>query len=124
MIDLILSSPSEGPATIFTRNFRVHSGIPIGLYEGGPRSPVALIYGDISEEIIREYSDYYDAIIAIPLLKDDEIPESPCHFETMTVKAPILAKIQDVSREGFNSFVKMSEGNPLVFEGYTDKTIN
>lgn len=112
MIDLILSSPSEGPATIFTRNFRVHSGMPIGLYEGGPRSPAVLIYGDISVEVLREYSDYYDAIIAIPSLKDDEIPENPHHFETMTVKAPILAKIQDVSREGFTSFVKMSEGIP------------
>jgi len=123
MIDLILSLPFEGPATLFTRNFRVHSGIPIGLYEDGLRSPVGLIYGDISEKILREFSDYYDAIIAIPSLKDDEIPENPRHFEIMTVKAPILAKIQDVSREGFTSFVKMSEGDPLVFEGYTDKTI-
>ncbi len=123
MIDLILSSPSEGPATLFTRNFRVHSGIPIGLYEDGPRSPAALIYGDISKEIIREYSDYYDAIIAIPSLKNDEIPESPCHFETMTVKAPILATITNLDREGFKGFVKTFEGGPLVLRGRTGKVL-
>ena len=43
MIDLILTSPPERPITLFTRNFRVHSGIPIGLYSEGERSPVALV---------------------------------------------------------------------------------
>ena len=51
MIDLILTSPGEGPATLFTRNFRVHAGIPVGLYEGGPRAPVVLVYGDISSNV-------------------------------------------------------------------------
>lgn len=119
MIDLILTSSSEGPATLFTRNFRVHSGIPIGLYEGGPRSPVALIYGDISENMLREFSEHYSAIIAIPSLEDDEIPEKPFHYETMTVKAPILAKLQVIEREGFNAFVKTFEGGALVLKGHT-----
>ncbi|MFC1650380.1 hypothetical protein ACFL2X_02315 [Candidatus Latescibacterota bacterium] len=122
MIDLILTSPAEGPATLFTRNFRVHSGIPIGLYESGPRSPVALVYGDVSEESLREYSDKYQALIAIPSISNDEIPENPRHFETMTVKAPILAKIQDVLRGGFSCFVRLSDGGPLVYDGYSGKT--
>ena len=123
MIDIILTSRAEGPASLFTRNFRIHSGIPLGLYEGGPRSPVALVYGDISESNLKEVSEHYSAVIAIPSLEDDEIPEHPCHYESMTVKAPILAKLQPINREGFNCFVKTFEGGPLVLEGYTDYTI-
>jgi len=123
MIDLILTDLSEGPATIFTRNFRVHSGIPIGLYEDGPRSPVVLVYGDISENMLRELSEHYSAIIAIPSLENDEIPENPCHYETMTVKAPILAKLQTIRREGFNTFVNTFEGGALVLEGHTDNVL-
>ena len=123
MIDIILTSLNEWPASLFTRNFRVHSGIPIGLYEGGPCSPVALVYGDISEQKLKEVSNYYSAIIAIPSLEDDEIPEEPCRYEFMTVKAPILAKLQSINREGFTCFVKTSESKPLVLEGYTDYTI-
>ena len=123
MIDLILTSPADGPATLFTRNFRVHSGIPIGLYEEGPRSPVALVYGDISENSLRYFSERYTAIIGIPSINNDEIPENPIHFETMTVKAPILAKVQDIRREGFNCFVKTFEGGALVLEGFTDKVL-
>ncbi|MCE5249095.1 hypothetical protein LLG96_02635 [bacterium] len=119
MIDLILTSSVEGPASLFTRNFRIHAGIPLGLYEGGLRSPIALVYGDISEKNLREYSEIYPAIIAVPSLQNDEIPEYPCHYETMTVKAPILAKIQQIDREGFSCFIKTSEGGPLVYEGYT-----
>ncbi len=123
MIDLILTSPAEGPATLFTRNFRVHSGIPIGLYEGGPRSLVALVYGDISGKMLRAFSEHYSAIIAIPSMEDDNIPEKPYHYETMTVKAPILAKLQTIDRQGFKAFVKTFESGVLVLEGLTDNIL-
>ena len=117
MIDLILTSPAGGPASLFTRNFRVHSGIPIGLYEGGPCSPCALIYGEISDDILREFGDYYRSLIAIPSVADDEIPPHPAHYETMTVKAPILASIQNMGRPGFEPFIGTFEGAPLILEG-------
>ena len=123
MVDLILTHPSKGPSMLFTRNFRVHSGIPIGLYEEGPRSPVAIIYGDVSAEVLRETSEYYDAIIAIPSMEHDSVPENPCHYETMTVKAPILATIQNLNRGGFTDFVKTFEGGPLVLLGHTGKVL-
>ena len=123
MIDVILTSESEGPASLFTRNFRVHAGIPIGLYEGGPHAPVALVYGDISEKRLSEVAKYYSAIIAIPSIREDEIPGEPCHYEYMTVKAPILARLQSIDREGFSCFVRTFEGGPLVLEGYTGYTI-
>ena len=123
MIDLILTSPSEGPASLFTRNFRVHAGIPIGLYEGGPRAPVALVYGDISVSKLDEISENYSGIVAVPSFQDDEIPDRPCHYETMTVKAPILAKVQPISPKGFNTFVKTFEGTPLVLEKSNGKVL-
>ncbi|HDY88154.1 MAG TPA: hypothetical protein ENH82_08590 [bacterium] len=123
MIDLVLTSPGEGPATLFTRNFRVHSGIPIGLYEDGPRAPVVLVYGDITEETLRYYSERYSAIIGIPSIAYDEIPENPQHYETMTVKAPILAKMQNLHHGGYHRFVKTFEDSALVMEGFTGKTL-
>ncbi len=117
MIDLILTSPAEGPATLFTRNFRVHSGIPIGLYDDGPRSPVALVYGDLSNDVLEYYSDRYQAVIGIPSFDSDRIPDNPLHYETMTVKAPILATVREISREGFSSSVQTFEGSPLILEG-------
>jgi len=120
MIDLILTDPSEGPATLFTRNFRVHSGLPIGLYSEGSRSPVAMVYGDVSIDTLKDISEHYSAIIAIPSMQNDEIPEQPYHYETMTVKAPILASIQSINRKGFKDFVKTFEGGPLVLRGQTD----
>jgi len=123
MIDIILTSPSEGPASLFTRNFRVHAGIPIGLYEGGPRAPVALVYGDISVNKLEEISENYSGIIAIPSLQDDEIPDRPCHYETMTIKAPILARVQPINRKGFNTFVTTFEGDPLVLENSNSKVL-
>ena len=123
MIDLILTSPDEGPATLFTRNFRVHSGIPIGLYEDGPRAPVALIYGDLSKDTLDYYGERYQAIIGIPSIVHDEIPENPLHYETMTVKAPILAKVQNFHHGGFHRFIKTFEGGPLVLEGLTGKAL-
>jgi len=119
MIDLVITHPAEGPAALFTRNFRVHSGIPFGLYEGGPRSPVVIVYGDVSPESLRELSEHYTGIIAIPSKETDSIPENPCHYETMTVKAPILANLQHLEREGFEEFVKTFEGGPLVLKGRT-----
>ncbi len=91
MIDLLLSSPPERPITLFTRNFRVHSGIPMGLYSEGERSPVALVYGDATPDMLMEAAERYQGIVAIPAAADDFIPEKPSHYETMTVKAPILA---------------------------------
>ncbi|MBA7562521.1 hypothetical protein ES708_04173 [subsurface metagenome] len=123
MVDLILSNPATGPASLFTRNFRVHSGIPIGLYSGGPRAPVALIYGNISENKLEEYSKQYSAIVAIPSMDNDEIPDVPFHYETMTVKAPILATMQEIEREGFTRFVKTFEGGTLVLKGYTESVL-
>jgi len=123
MIDLILTSSSEGPATLFTRNFRVHSGIPIGFYQDGPRSPVALVYGDVSGDVLREASEHYSAIIAVPSRDDDGIPGTPHHYETMTVKAPILATVQELKREGFSEFVKTFEGGPLVLKGQVGDTL-
>lgn len=119
MVDLILTSPAEGPVTLFTRNFRVHSGIPVGLYEDGTRSPVGLIYGHISQDFLIEMSRHYSAMIVIPSLENDSIPENPCHYETMTVKAPILATMQNIEHEGFTPFVKTFEGGPLVLIGQT-----
>ena len=118
-----MTSPVEGPATLFTRNFRVHAGIPIGLYKEGPRAPVALVYGDISPNALEGIAGNYAGIIAIPSIRDDEIPEEPCHFETMTVKAPILAKMQDIIRPGFECFVKTFEGGTLVYEGNMGKAV-
>ncbi|MFC1693340.1 hypothetical protein ACFL1R_07540 [Candidatus Latescibacterota bacterium] len=123
MIDLILTDPSEGPAALFTRNFRVHSGIPIGLYEGGPRSPVALVYGDVSPESLWQLNEHYSGIIALPSMKDDQVPDEPCHYETMTVKAPILATMQRIERKGFSSFVKTFEGGSLVLVGKTGEVL-
>lgn len=123
MIDLILATPPEEPATLFTRNFRVHSGIPIGMYEGGERAPVALLYGDISEDNLRYYAKQYAAIIAMPYSGDDAIPEDPRHYEYMTVKAPILARVHELNREDFTCFVRTYEGGPLVLEGMTDTTL-
>ena len=117
MIDLIMTDPTEGPAGLFTRNFRVHAGIPIGLYTDGPRSPVALLYGDVSPAMLTEMSQHYRAIIAIPSMKKDAVPEHPCHYETMTVKAPILATMHNIRREGFADFVNTFEGGPLVLHG-------
>jgi hypothetical protein len=117
MIDLIITHPSVGPAALFTRNFRVHSGIPVGLYKEGSRSPVALIYGDVSTDVLREMSEHYSSIIAIPCIKGDDVPENPCHYETMTVKAPILATMQTQVHEGFTDFVKTVEGGPFVLKG-------
>jgi len=119
MIDLVITSPAEGPATLFTRNFRVHSGIPIGLYRDGPRAPVVLVYGGVSDEILAELSERYEGIVAIPWMEDDDIPENPSHYETMTVKAPILAVVQHIERDGFVEFVKTFEGGPLVLRGKT-----
>jgi len=121
MIDLILTSPGEGPATLFTRNFRVHAGIPVGLYEGGPRAPVVLVYGDISPEVLAYFGEHYEAVIGVPSIDNDGIPEDPFHYETMTVKAPILARVQNVRREGFHLLIRTSEGDPLVLEGLTGK---
>lgn len=123
MIDLIITDPTEGPATIFTRNFRVHAGIPIGLYEDGPRSPVAILYGDITDDTLAEVCAHYSGVIAIPSRDDDSIPEDPCHYETMTVKAPILAEMQDMEREGFKGFVKTFEGGPLVLKGHVGEVL-
>ena len=119
MVDLIVTPPVEGPAALFTRNFRVHSGIPIGLYEGGPRAPVVIIYGDVSTEKLTEVSKHYSAIIAIPSMEKDDIPEKPCHYETMTVKAPILATMQTIENEEFTPFINTFEGGPLVLIGTT-----
>jgi hypothetical protein len=117
MIDLVLTSPAEGPATLFTRNFRIHSGIPIGLYQSGPRAPLCLIYGDVSPAMLAYFSERYPAVIGIPWLADDEIPEKPLHYETLTMQAPILARVQTIDREGFAPLIKTSEGGPLVYEG-------
>ncbi|HEX3000448.1 MAG TPA: hypothetical protein VHR86_09470, partial [Armatimonadota bacterium] len=122
MIDLILTSPPERPITLFTRNFRVHSGIPIGLYSEGDRSPVALVYGDLSIDMLTEISQQYTAVVAIPMARDDDIPDDPEHYETMTVKAPILATIRSFDFAGFSCFVKTSEGSPLVHHGVVGKT--
>ncbi len=123
MIDLILTKPSEGPATLFTRNFRVHSGIPIGLYREGPRAPVALVYGDVSETALSGLAEFYRAIVAIPWTEDERIPEQPAHYETMTVKAPILAPLLRTTREGFAPFVSTYEGEPFVLAGMTGKAL-
>ncbi|MFA6471693.1 MAG: hypothetical protein WCU00_06590 [Candidatus Latescibacterota bacterium] len=123
MIDLILTKAAEVPVTLFTRNFRVHSGIPLGLYTEGERSTVALAYGDMSMESIRELAPHYQAIIAMPSNGGQEIPEIPSHYETMTVKAPILAEIRSYSFPEFSCFVKTSEGSPLILEGSVGKTL-
>lgn len=122
MIDLVMTDPAEGPAGLFTRNFRVHTGIPIGLYTEGPRAPVALLYGDVSPAMLGEMSGHYRAIIAIPSMKKDAIPDQPCHYETMTVKAPILATMHNITREGFGDFVNTFEGGPLVLHGTVDES--
>ncbi|MHB9029686.1 MAG: polysaccharide deacetylase family protein [Candidatus Latescibacterota bacterium] len=122
MIDLILTSPPERPITLFTRNFRVHSGIPIGHYTEGERSPLALVYGDISFDMLSEVARLYTAVVAMPAAYADEIPEQPEHYETMTVKAPILAAIRSFDFPGFSCFVKTFEGNPLVHHGTIGKT--
>src|SRR3989339_1697337 len=121
MIDLIMAYPAEGPATLFTRNFRVHSGIPIGLYEEGYNSPLALVYGDITLDVLRQFSGKYSAIIGIPLTHNDEIPENPMHYETMTVKAPILATLRKLEIPGFKCFLKTFEGEDFVLEGEVDR---
>ena len=123
MIDLILTSPPERPITLFTRNFRVHSGIPLGLYTEGERSPAALVYGELSLDTIRELAPHYRAVIAMPSNGGHEIPEIPRHYETMTVKAPILAEIRSYSFPEFSCFVKTSEGDPLILEGTIGKTL-
>lgn len=120
MIDLIMAYPAEGPATLFTRNFRVHSGIPIGLYEDGYNSPLALIYGDITLDVLKQYSGKYRAIIGMPLTYKDEIPENPMHYETMTVKAPILATLRKLDIPGFKCFLRTFEGEDFVLEGEVD----
>ncbi len=122
MIDLILTSPPERPITLFTRNFRVHSGIPIGLYAEGERSPVALVYGDLSFDMLSEIAQHYTAVVAMPAAYADEIPEQPEHYETMTVKAPILAALRTFDFPGFSCFVKTFEGSPLVHHGTIAKT--
>jgi hypothetical protein len=122
MIDLIITPATFGPAELFTRNFRVHSGIPIGLYREGPRAPVALVYGDVSEVVLEGLAEYYQGLVAIPWTADDAIPESPAHYETMTVKAPILATLQGIEREGFAPFVSTHEGDPFVLHGQSDGT--
>lgn len=122
MIDLILGSPPERPITLFTRNFRVHSGIPLGLYTEGDRSPVALVYGDLSEDLLADVARSYQAVAAIPAARSDDIPERPSHYETMTVKAPILAEIRSFTFPGFDCLVKTFEGSPLVLQGTVEKT--
>lgn len=122
MIDLILSSPPERPITLFTRNFRVHSGIPLGLYTGGDRSPAALVYGDLSADMLADVARSYQAVVAIPSARTDDIPERPSHYETMTVKAPILAEILSFTLPGFDCLVKTFEGSPLVLHGTIGKT--
>lgn len=122
MIDLLLSSPPERPITLFTRNFRVHSGIPIGLFSEGERSPVALVYGDADPGSLAEAAERYQGVVAIPASADDYIPEKPSHYETMTVKAPILAEIGSNNPEGFECIVKTFEGEPLVLQGTVGKT--
>jgi len=123
MIDLIVTDPTEGPATLFTRNFRAHAGLAIGLYSEGPRSPVALVYGDISAEVLDELACHYRGIVAIPSMKHDEIPDEPSHYETMTLKAPILATIQRVEREGFGCLEQTWEGDPFVLKGFIGNTL-
>jgi hypothetical protein len=123
MIDLILTGAAERPITLFTRNFRVHSGIPLGLYTEGERSSVALVYGEMSMDTIREIASNYQAVIVMPSNVSQEIPENPRHYETMTVKAPILAEILPFSYPEFTCFVKTSEGDPLVLEGSIDKSL-
>ena len=122
MIDLIMTSPAEGPATLFTRNFRIHAGIPLGLYSEGPRSPVALLYGNVSPDQVAALGQWYQAVIAIPWLEDDDIPREPLHYETFTMLAPILARVQQFDTEGMTCFVKTSEGVPLVYEGKVGNT--
>lgn len=123
MVDLILTQPTDGPATLFTRNFRVHSGIPIGLYREGPRAPVALVYGNISSEVLESVAENYPGIIAVPSMPNDEIPETPCHYEYMTVKAPILATMQTVISKGFNNHINTFEGGALVYSGKTRESM-
>lgn len=122
MIDLILTSPPERPITLFTRNFRVHSGIPIGHFTEGERSPLALVYGDLSFDLLSDIARDYTAVVAMPAAYADEIPEQPEHYETMTVKAPILAAIRAFDFPGFSCFVKTFEGSPLVHHGTIGKT--
>ncbi len=122
MIDLIITPATFGPAELFTRNFRVHAGIPIGLYREGPRAPVALVYGDVSEMVLEGLAEHYRGLVAIPWSADDAIPDSPAHYETMTVKAPILATLQRIEREGFATFMSTHEGEPFVLLGQSDGT--
>lgn len=123
MVDLIITHPAEGPAALFTRNFRVHAGIPIGLYVDGPRSPVALVYGDVSESVLAGIAEQYAGIIAIPSTDTGAVPEEPSHYESMTVKAPILAEMQHFERTDFTSFVRTFEGGTLVLKGMTGQAL-
>ena len=81
-------------------------------------------YGDVSEDALNDVSEHYAGIIAIPSHDSDSIPDHPCHFETMTVKAPILAEMQKIEREGFKEFVRTFEGGVLVLKGLTGKAQN
>lgn len=122
MVDLILIPPAEGPVSSFARNFRVHAGIPFGLYEGGSRAPVALVYGNTSKQALGVVSEHYRALIAIPAVDHGDIPSCSHHYEAMTVKTPILASMQSVALEEFVPYVKTLEGDPLIFEGMIGAT--
>jgi hypothetical protein len=122
MIDLILSTSPERPITLFTRNFRVHSGIPLGLYSGGERSPVALVYGEAGPDMFAEMAQLYQAVVVIPSARTEAIPDMPSHYETMTVKAPILAEVRTFSFPGFECLINTFEGAPLVLLGSAGKT--
>ena len=121
MIDLVLSS-SGAPVRLFLTNFAVFSGIPARLPLDGPRSPVVLVYGDLSPAALSEFAQQYLAILAIPSVEvDAHSQSSPRYYGDGPNRGVILSPLQTVTA-GFAPFARTATGEVLVGEGAVGET--
>ncbi len=122
MLELITAPPAAGnrnfeeAASLFRRNFPVHSGIAVAA--GSGQAPVALVYGDCSLDSLRPLAESYCGLVAIPALP----PADPAACGNSDVypldgaAVPLFAPFDARAVPGFLPFAATEQG-ALAWEG-------
>ena len=123
MLDLISAPPAAGDrnfeeaASLFRRNFSVHSGIAVS--PGPGQAPVALVYGDCTLDSLRPLAESYSGLVAIPAQPPAD-PSACGNSDTYRLngaEVPLFAPVDAQAVPGFRPFAATEQGRTLAWEG-------